>query len=137
MERTKFLATIVDCKGFLYSHTSHLHLTPLDGATTNDLFIFMNTQDGTIYCVWIHLFIPPYTLGERRKTTWSELELNSGPLASQATSVTTRPCLLRKGKIWVISVLYDLQDTTNGWGKSFFLLYSWYCPSEIQRFQKI
>ena len=38
------------------------------------------------------LFLPPYTRGE--KTFWSELELNPGPLASQATALTTRPWLL-------------------------------------------
>ena len=38
------------------------------------------------------LFLPPYTRGE--KTIWSELESNPGPLASQATALTTRPWLL-------------------------------------------
>ena len=32
-------------------------------------------------------FRPPYTQGEK-KNIWSELELNQGPLASQATALT-------------------------------------------------
>ena len=40
------------------------------------------------------LFLPPYTRGEK-KNIWSELESNPGPLASQATALTTRPWLLR------------------------------------------
>ena len=39
-------------------------------------------------------FLPPYTRGERRKTIWSELESNPGPLTSQATALTTTPSLL-------------------------------------------
>ena len=39
------------------------------------------------------LFLPPYTRGEK-KNIWPELELNPGPLASQATALTTRPLLL-------------------------------------------
>ena len=39
------------------------------------------------------LFLPPYTRGEE-KNIWSEPESNPGPLASQATTITTRPCLL-------------------------------------------
>ena len=31
---------------------------------------------------------------EKTKTIWSELESNPGPLAPQATALTTRPCLL-------------------------------------------
>ena len=36
------------------------------------------------------LFLPPYTRGEK-KTIWSELKSNPGPLASQATTLTTIP----------------------------------------------
>ena len=36
-----------------------------------------------------YLLIP-----EEKKNIWSELELNPGPLASQATTLTTRPWLL-------------------------------------------
>ena len=39
------------------------------------------------------LFLPPYTQGEK-KSIWSELESKPGPLASQATALTTRPRLL-------------------------------------------
>ena len=49
----------------------------------------MDTQDH----VWIH-FIPTTLYPRREKTIWSELELNRGPLASQATALTTRPWLL-------------------------------------------
>ena len=38
------------------------------------------------------LFLPPYTQG-LKKNIWSELESNPGPLASQATALTTRSCL--------------------------------------------
>ena len=41
----------------------------------------MDTQDHTIYHVWIH-FIPTSVYPRREKTIWSELELNPGPLAS-------------------------------------------------------
>ena len=52
-------------------------------------------QDHVIYHVWIH-FIPTTLYPRREKTIWSELELNPGPLASQATTLTTRPWLLRQ-----------------------------------------
>ena len=39
------------------------------------------------------LFLPPYTRGEK-KTIRSELESNPGPLASQGTTLTTKPWLL-------------------------------------------
>ena len=60
------------------------------------IFLFMNmdTQDHTIYRVWIHLFFQPPMPEERRKTIWYELVLNPDPLVSQATALTTRPCLL-------------------------------------------
>ena len=57
------------------------------------LFIYMDLQDHAIYCVWIHLFFLPPMLEERRKTIWSVLESNLGPLASQATGLTSRPYL--------------------------------------------
>ena len=72
------------------SYTSLL----LDGVARNFFFLFlcMVMQDHTIYHVWIHLFIVPPML-EKRKTIWSELESNPGPLTSQATALTSRPCL--------------------------------------------
>ena len=51
----------------------------------------MDTQEQAICQV---LFLPPYTWGEK-KNVWSELESNPGSLASQATSLTTRPWLLQ------------------------------------------
>ena len=55
------------------------------------IFIFyMDTQYHAIYHVQIHFF--SYLLiPEERNTIWSELELNPGPLAPQATALTTRP----------------------------------------------
>ena len=57
------------------------------------LFIDMDMQDHANYHVWIHLFFLPAMPEERRKTIGSVLELNPGPLASQATALTTGPCL--------------------------------------------
>ena len=57
----------------------------------------MDTQDHAIYHVWIR-FIPTSLYPRRRKSIWSELELNPGPLASEATALTTRPWLL--GQVW-------------------------------------
>ena len=63
-------------------------------------FVYMETQDHTIYCVCIHLFYLP-SMPEKRKTIWSGLGLNPGPLASQATALTTWPCLLgTRSKHW-------------------------------------
>ena len=56
-------------------------------------WIYMDMQGQATYWVWIHLVLPPYTQGERRKTIFSQLESNPGPLASQETALTTRPCL--------------------------------------------
>ena len=47
----------------------------------------------TWICKITQFFLPPMP-EERRKTMWSELESNPDPLASQATTLTTRPCLL-------------------------------------------
>ena len=47
----------------------------------------MDTQDHAIYHVWIHLFPTCYARGE--KPFVLELEMNPGPLASQATALTT------------------------------------------------
>ena len=53
----------------------------------------MDMQEHAVYHVWIH-FIPASFYLRREKTIWSELELNPGPLAAQATTLTTRPWLL-------------------------------------------
>ena len=54
----------------------------------------MDMQDNAIYRVWIHFI--PISLYPRReeKTIGSDLVSNQGPLASQATALTPRPCLL-------------------------------------------
>ena len=54
----------------------------------------MDTQEHAICCVWIHFIPTSFNSGEK-KNIWSELGLNPGPLASQATALTTRPWLLR------------------------------------------
>ena len=59
-------------------------------------FIYLESQGHAICCVWVHLFFLPLTPKERRKTIWSELESNQSPPASQATALTTRPCLLEQ-----------------------------------------
>ena len=56
-------------------------------------FFYMDTQYHAMYHVWI-LYIPTTLFPRREKTSWSELESNPGPLASQATALTTRPWLL-------------------------------------------
>ena len=61
------------------------------------IIFYMDTQDHAIYHVWIH-FIPTSLYPRREKAIWSELELNPGPLASQATTLTTRPWLLGQTK---------------------------------------
>ena len=55
-------------------------------------YFYMDTQDHAIYHVWIQLFPTSYARGE--KPFGLELESNPGPLASQATALTTRPCHL-------------------------------------------
>ena len=45
---------------------------------------------------WLDPFYSYLLIPEERKNIWSELESNSGPLASQSTSLTTRPWLLRR-----------------------------------------
>ena len=76
------------------SYTSLL----LEGMARNyfSLFIYMDiaSKDHAIYCVWIRIFFLPPMPKERRNTSWSELESNPGLLSSQATALTTRPCLL-------------------------------------------
>ena len=56
-------------------------------------FIYMDTQDHAIYHIWIR-FIFPSSYAQGEKPFGLELELNPGPLASQATTLTTRLCLL-------------------------------------------
>ena len=58
------------------------------------VILLFNLHWYAIYHVCILLFFLPPMAKERRKTIWSELESNPGPLASQATTLTTRPCLL-------------------------------------------
>ena len=59
-------------------------------------FNYLESQGHAICCVWVHLFFLPLTPKERRKTIWSELESNQSPPASQATALTTRPCLIEQ-----------------------------------------
>ena len=82
-------------KEIFYPHISHLHQFAARWHGQELLFfIYMDMQEHAIHCVWI-LFIPTSfsTLGEK-KNIWSELESNSGPLVSQATTLTNRSWLL-------------------------------------------
>ena len=67
------------------------------------IIYYMDTQDLAIYHVWIHLFPTSYIWDE--KPFGLELEMNPGPLASQATALTTRPCHLRLSLTYVIDEL--------------------------------
>ena len=78
-----FLVTPIPC-----SYTC----SPLDGIARIFLFFYMDIQDYAIYHVWIHLFPISYARGG--KPVGLELETNPGPLASRATTLTTRPCCL-------------------------------------------
>ena len=49
---------------------------------------YRDMQDHIIYHLWIHLFPTSYARGE--KPFGLELKSNPGPLASQATALTTR-----------------------------------------------
>ena len=70
-----------------FTYTSLL----LDGMARNYYFLTTWIRKITQFVVsGSILFLPPYTRGEK-KNIWSELELNPGPLASQATALTTRP----------------------------------------------
>ena len=70
------------------------------------LHIYMDTQDHTIFCAWIYLFLLP-PLQEKRKTIWSELESTTGPLDSQATALTTGPCLLEQDLKFIEALSYS------------------------------
>ena len=74
---------------------------PLDGMAKNYLIFYMDTQEHAIYHVWFH-FIPTSLYPRREKNIWSELESYPDPLASQATTLTTRPWLLRQ----TIKIIY-------------------------------
>ena len=67
-------------------------MLPLKGKEKNPFFINMDMQDHAIYHAWL-LF--SYLLKPKEREERPFLELNPGPLASQATALTTRPCLLR------------------------------------------
>ena len=62
-------------------------------------FIYMDMQDHAILSN-LDPFFQPQMLFEGKKTIWSELESNPGPIASQATALTTRPLL--PGRIGLI-----------------------------------
>ena len=79
------------------THTS----LPLDGMARNALFISMDMQDHAIYQVWSHFYPTSLYLMRRRKSIWSLLEWNPGPLASQLTALTSRPCLLGHNDGWI------------------------------------
>ena len=76
----------------------------------------MDTQNHAFYCAWIH-FSFLHILEVRRKTIWSEPELNPGPLASPATSLTTRLWLLGRAISWLIGMSSSGNDVcgTSEW----------------------
>ena len=76
-------------------------------------FIYMDTQDHTLYSVWIH-FVPTSLYPRREKTIWSELESNAGPLTSQVTALTTRPWLLGQMML-MIDILEQVLDIIRSW----------------------
>ena len=81
----QFFSTQIPC-----TYTS----SPLNGMGRNYYFLSTWLRKSTQFVVSVSItFIPPYTRVEK-KNIWSELELNPGPLAPQATALTTRPWLL-------------------------------------------
>ena len=65
------------------------------------ILVYMDMQDNKIYCFWSHFYPTSLYLMRRRNTIWSLLELNPGPLASQLTALTSRPCLLGHNDGWI------------------------------------
>ena len=63
------------------------------------MFFYLDMQDHANYHVWIHLFPTSYAQGE--KPFGLELESNPGPLPTQATAQTTRPCRLRQQRVLI------------------------------------
>ena len=66
------------------------------------IFIFMDTQDHTIYCVWIHFIPTTYTRGEK-KNIWSELESNARPLASHVTDCSNHKTMAPREIQWIVN----------------------------------
>ena len=64
------------------------------------IIFYMDTQEHAICHVWIHLFPTSYARGE--KPFGLELESNPGPLASQVTALTIRPCHLGQCSVIMI-----------------------------------
>ena len=86
-------------KVFLFPYLALTLVCRLMGRLGIVFFINMDTQVHAIYQVKVQ-FLSPMPL-ERGTNIWSELESNPDPLASQATALTTRPCLfgpLLKGR---------------------------------------
>ena len=89
-------AEVKNCFFFYFYHHMHLHLFTARWHG-QELFllisIYMDAQDHAIYHVWIH-FVPSSLYPRREENILSEPISNPGPLASQATALTTRPWLL-------------------------------------------
>ena len=71
-------------------------------------YFYMDTLDHAICHAWIQLFPTSYARGE--KPFGLELESNPGPLASQATALTTRPCHFGQCIGKLIEVFFILAD---------------------------
>ena len=72
----------------LYSHTLNLTGLLQDGMARNYFLSTWICKSPQFVVFWSILFLPPYTRGEK-KNLWSQLESNQGPVASQATTLTT------------------------------------------------
>ena len=93
---------------FLLPYLACYTTSPLDGMARNYYYYFYlhgYARSRNLSCLDqfnTYLLIP-----EERKNIWSELEPNPGPLASQATALTTRPWLLGLFKgLWFYVVFF-------------------------------
>ena len=88
--------------------------SPLDGMARNCIILFFYLHEyarsRNLLCLdpfYSNLLIP-----EERINIRSELESKPGPLASQATALTTRQWLLRQQRCRLEGLLYDNLSTT-------------------------
>ena len=87
---------------FYFPYLALTLVLPLDGVAMNFYYYFYLLGYARIAQLILSGFIYSYLLCPRRKTIWSELESNLGPLVafcSQVTALTTWPCLLGQGDV--------------------------------------
>ena len=75
-----------DCLLILLQYLGSYTCLPLNGVPWIFYFFFCKITQS------FYLFIFPTSMPKKGKTIWTELELYQGPLASQVTTLTTRPC---------------------------------------------